>query len=223
MKADLIIKGLCRSPHADSVLNTASSVSAPNSTKFEEGAIEECECFSQKLYASPSKEGSLAEHLNRLTLLGGRGGVRWGRRGKEGKSSVSRGSGSEKKVSSCQNFLESVDQLLCKSLNPRHTDLSNAINNYSREVQEENTQLAVKTQLACLHLKKQKCHEERVTITIKVRMYVTRPRLYRPNETVDPKTPATGFGAKIWLLSTHTPIESSCCGLFIDGIITLMF
>jgi hypothetical protein len=41
------------------------------------------------------------------------------------------------------------------------------------------------------------------------------------NKTVEPKTPATGFRAKIRPKSTHTPIESSCCGLFIDGITTL--
>ena len=44
------------------------------------------------------------------------------------------------------------------------------------------------------------------------------------NKTVEPKTPATGFdGTKIRPKSTHTPIESSRCGLFIDGMTTLMF
>ncbi len=42
-------------------------------------------------------------------------------------------------------------------------------------------------------------------------------------KTVEPKTPATGFRDKIRPKSTHTPIESSLCGLFIDGITTLMF
>ena len=43
------------------------------------------------------------------------------------------------------------------------------------------------------------------------------------SKTVEPKTPATGFRAKIRPKSTHTPIESSRCGLFIDGMTTLMF
>jgi hypothetical protein len=48
-------------------------------------------------------------------------------------------------------------------------------------------------------------------------------RTHNLHKTVDPKTPATGFRAKIRPKSTHTPIESSRCGLFIDGITTLMF
>lgn len=38
-----------------------------------------------------------------------------------------------------------------------------------------------KATLLLIHLKKKKCHEER--LTIKVHMYITRPRSYRPNVT----------------------------------------